>query len=123
VTDFYELKQGSHRFEVNYESGLLGALPEAAATWRERSPLTHAAHVRAPVLLFHGREDKAVPTRQSVDFAEAVQRAGGLAELVLYDEEGHSFVREATKRDMYQRMERFLEKYVINLQGPPPTST
>jgi dipeptidyl aminopeptidase/acylaminoacyl peptidase len=117
IAEFYELKQGSHRFEVNYEDRLLGALPETAAVWRQRSPLAHAAQVRAPVLLFHGGQDKAVPTRQSIDFAEAVRRHGGLAELVVYEDEGHSFVREANKRDMYVKMEQFLEKYVINLQA------
>jgi dipeptidyl aminopeptidase/acylaminoacyl peptidase len=116
IAQFYDLKQGSHRFELNYEDGLLGRLPGAAATWRDRSPLTHAAKVRAPVLLFHGGKDLAVPTRQSVDFAETVRRHGGLAEVVIYEEEGHSFAREANKREMYRKMESFLEKYVINLQ-------
>ena len=69
------------------------------------------------MLLFHGGADKAVPTQQSVDYAEAVRRKGGVAELVLYDEEGHSFTREQNRRDMYTRMERFLEKYVVNLQN------
>jgi dipeptidyl aminopeptidase/acylaminoacyl peptidase len=117
ISEFYDLKQGSHRFEVNYEDGLLGPLPAAAATWRQRSPLTHAAKVRAPVLLFHGGQDKAVPTRQSIDFAEAVRRRGGLAELVVYEDEGHSFTRERNRRDMYEKMEQFLDKYVINLQA------
>jgi dipeptidyl aminopeptidase/acylaminoacyl peptidase len=117
IAAFYDLKQGSHRFEVNYEDKLLGRLPEAAATWVQRSPLTHAAKVRAPVLLFHGGQDKAVPTKQSVDYAEAVRRGGGVAELVIYEEEGHSFTREHNRRDMYIRMEQFLEKYVVNLQN------
>lgn len=117
IGELYDLKQGSHRFEVNYEDGLIGRLPEAAALWRERSPIAHAGQVRAPVLLFHGGQDKAVPTQQSIAFAEAVRRGGGLAEVVIYEDEGHSFVREANKRDMYGKMEAFLEKYVSNLQG------
>lgn len=116
IGDMYELKQGSHRFEVNYEQGLIGRLPQAGRLWKERSPLTFVKAVRAPVQLFHGKEDKAVPYQQSVDFAEAVKRAGGVAELVLYDDEGHGFIKEANRRDQLERMERFLEKYVINLQ-------
>jgi dipeptidyl aminopeptidase/acylaminoacyl peptidase len=116
IGDLYELKQGSHRFEVNYEQGLIGRLPQAGRLWKERSPLTFVKAVRAPVQLFHGKEDKAVPYQQSVEFAEAVKRQGGVAELVLYDDEGHGFVKEANRRDQLERMERFLEKYVINLQ-------
>lgn len=116
IGDMYQLKQGSHRFEVNYEEGLIGRLPEAGPLWKQRSPLTHVKNVRAPVLLFHGKDDQAVPYQQSVDFAEAVRRGGGVAELVLYDGEGHGFMREATRRDMAEKMEAFLNRYVIAMQ-------
>ena len=116
IGNLYELKQGSHRFEVNYEQGLIGKLPDAGPLWKERSPLTHVRKVRAPVLLFHGTEDKAVPHQQSLEFAEAVRANGEVAELVSYEGEGHGFVKEATRRDVLEKMEKFLEKYVICLQ-------
>ena len=117
VGDLYELRQGSHRFEVNYEQGLVGKLPGEGLLWKERSPLTHVKNVRAPVLLFHGTDDKAVPHQQSVDFAEAVRRQGGIAELVSYPGEGHGFLKEANRKDQIERMERFLDKYVLCRQG------
>jgi dipeptidyl aminopeptidase/acylaminoacyl peptidase len=113
IGNMYEVKQGSHRFEVNYEERLIGRLPKAGALWKERSPLTHVKNVRAPMLLFHGTEDKAVPYQQSVEFAEAVRRNGGIADLVSYQGEGHGFVKEANRRDLIERIERFLNKYVI----------
>jgi len=116
IGNLYELKLGSHRFEVNYEQTLIGKLPEAGPVWKERSPLTHVKNVHAQVLLFHGTEDKAVPHQQSVEFVEAVKRNGGIAELVSYEGEGHGFVREANRRDVIEKMEKFLEKYVICLQ-------
>ena len=117
IGDLYELKQGSHRFEVNYEEGLIGRLPAAGPLWKERSPLTHVKNVRAPVLLFHGTDDKAVPHQQSVDFCEAVKRQGGIAELISYAGEGHGFVREANRKDVIEKMERFMNKYVVCLQN------
>jgi len=116
IANMYDAVMGAHRFERHYEEGLIGRLPEAGPLWMERSPLTYVDQVRAPVLLFHGTEDKAVPHQQSVDFAEAVRRRGGIAELVSYEGEGHGFAREENRRDMIQRMERFLEKYVLSLQ-------
>ena len=116
IGNMYELKVGSHRFEVNYEQTLIGKLPETGPLWKERSPLTHVKKVRAPVLLFHGTDDKAVPHQQSVEFAEAVKRNGGIAEMVSYEGEGHGFAREANRRDVIEKMEKFLEKYVICLQ-------
>ncbi|HEX7078933.1 MAG TPA: prolyl oligopeptidase family serine peptidase [Candidatus Eisenbacteria bacterium] len=116
IGNLHALIAGSHRFEVHYEQGLIGPLPQSGDLWRERSPLTHVARVRAPVLLFHGTEDKAVPHAQSVEFAEAVRRQGGVAELVSYEGEGHGFVREETRRDAAERMERFLERTVLARQ-------
>jgi dipeptidyl aminopeptidase/acylaminoacyl peptidase len=116
IGNMYDLRLGSHRFEVNYAFGLIGKLPESGLKWKERSPLTFVKAVRAPVLLFHGKEDKAVPYQQSVEFAEAVKGNGVPVELVLYDDEGHGFNKEASRRDCLERTEAFLEKYVINQQ-------
>ncbi len=117
IGDLYELRQGSHRFEVNYEQGLIGPLPAAGPLWKQRSPLTHVKQVRAPVLLFHGTDDKAVPHQQSVDFGDAVRRQGGIAEFTSYEGEGHGFVREANRKDMLEKIEKFLDKYVLCHQG------
>ena len=116
IGHLYDLLIGSHRFEINYNDTLLGRLPAAGPLWKARSPLTHVKQVRAPVLLFHGRDDLAVPVQQSIDYAEAVRRQGGVAELVIYEGEGHGVHREANRRDQIERMERFLDKYVLALQ-------
>ncbi len=116
ISHMYDAARGAHRFEVNYEHAIVGRLPETGPRWTERSPLAHVQAVRKPILLFHGAKDKAVPTRQSIDFAEAVRRQGGTAELVIFEDEGHSYYRAANLRTLYETMDRFLDKYVINLQ-------
>jgi dipeptidyl aminopeptidase/acylaminoacyl peptidase len=116
LAHIYDAVVGAHRFERHYEETLFGRLPEAGPLWQERSPITYVDRVRAPLLLFHGTEDKAVPCQQSVDFAEAMRRRGATVELVTYEGEGHGFAKEANRRDMMERMERFLDKYVLTLQ-------
>jgi dipeptidyl aminopeptidase/acylaminoacyl peptidase len=118
VGDLYEVMLGSHRFEKHYEQLLVGALPEAGRRWVQRSPLTHASLVRAPLLLFHGEQDKAVPVRQSIDFAASVRGHGGIVDLVTYPDEGHGFKREKTRKEVLERTLSFLEKYVRNQQAP-----
>jgi dipeptidyl aminopeptidase/acylaminoacyl peptidase len=116
ISHLYDSARGTHRFEVNYEDTIVGPLPAAGPLWVERSPLTHAKNVCRPILLVHGAQDKAVPTRQSIDYAEAVRRNGGTAELLIFDDEGHSYVRAANLQKLYETMDAFLDKYVINLQ-------
>ena len=116
LAHIYDAVIGAHRFERHYEESLMGRLPEAGPVWQERSPITHAHRVKAPLLLFHGLDDKAVPHQQSVDFRDAMRRHGGTVELVSYEGEGHVFAKEATRRDVIERMERFLEKHVLALQ-------
>ncbi len=117
ISQMYDAAKGAHRFEVNYEHTLIGPLPAAGPLWVERSPLAHVKNVRRPILLFHGRQDKAVPTPQSIEFAEAVRRQGGTAELVIFEDEGHSYYREANLRTVYETMDRFLDKYVLCQQA------
>jgi dipeptidyl aminopeptidase/acylaminoacyl peptidase len=113
ISHMYDAAKGAHRFEVNYEHTLIGQLPEAGRLWMERSPVAHVKKVRKPVLLFHGAKDKVVPVQQSLDFAEAVRRNGGPAELVVFEDEGHGFSREINLRTIYETMDRFLDKYVM----------
>lgn len=117
IGNLYDLQLGAHRFEARYNEILVGRLPEQAELWIDRSPLTHVKQTKAPVLLFHGKVDTVVPYQQSVEFAEALKAQGGIAELVLYDDEGHGFRKERNRKDIIEQMERFLEKYVLNLQG------
>jgi pimeloyl-ACP methyl ester carboxylesterase len=54
-----------------------------------------AADISAPVAIFHGREDDAVPVRDSLDAAGAL---GVDTALELYSGEGHRFSREGEAR-------------------------
>ena len=59
-----------------YTFRLVGPLPEASDTYRDRSPVSRAAEIRAPVLLLHGDADTSVPLAQSEAIADALRAAG-----------------------------------------------
>src|SRR5439155_27323805 len=72
-----------------YERTLFGGSPsELPDLYRERSPLTYAAHVRAPVFIWAGDNDSRCPIRQILNYVEALQSRGHDAELYRY-EAGH----------------------------------
>ena len=104
VTDLLDLAATTHRFESGYHLRLVGPLPEAAARYRERSPVTVAAQIRAPVLLLHGSADRSVRPEQSA--ALAARLADG--ERHVYEGEGHGWRRAATVADELARIDAFL---------------
>jgi dienelactone hydrolase len=107
---------------VSYVSGLLsfGGAPgyaEAASIgdpFRDRdqlvraSPVSRAADIRAPVLLMHGRQDARVPVMHATALAAAIRLAGGRCELVIYEDEGHRFVRPQNLANLRVRTLGFL---------------
>ena len=79
-----------------------GAVEQRARKYRERSPLTHAPHVRCPVLVQHGTDDPRVPLAQADGFVRALERAGVAVDLQVY-EGGHGPRRPSTELAVLQQ--------------------
>jgi dipeptidyl aminopeptidase/acylaminoacyl peptidase len=114
VTDLAALAADTHRFERHYNDSLVGPVPGAAAIWRDRSPITHAAALRVPTLVLQGDTDPVVPLAQSVAFVDAVSAAGGDVDLHVYAGEGHVWKRSATIADALSRTDDFLTRKVLS---------
>jgi dipeptidyl aminopeptidase/acylaminoacyl peptidase len=113
VTDLFDLAETTYRFESGYCDRLVGPLPEAAGTYRRRSPVAHATAIRAPVLVLQGAQDQAVPPAQAAALVEALRGAGTVVEHHVYDDEGHGFRRAATVADEIERIEGFFARWVL----------
>src|SRR2546425_989585 len=70
---------------------LLGSRVEDADWVRLASPVHHAAHASAPVLLVHGTADAVVSYRESARMHQALEAAGRTSELLLLDGAPHAF--------------------------------
>ena len=77
------------------------------------SPIYQVENVQKPQLIFHGLEDTVVPPQASEEWVEALRRAGKTFEYKTYAGEGHGFLQIAHQQDFYQRMERFLDWYLL----------
>jgi dipeptidyl aminopeptidase/acylaminoacyl peptidase len=102
VTDLRTLAATTHDFEAHYTDRLVGPLPEAAALYEQRSPLTHAATMTGAVLLLQGAEDAVVPPDQAHQLHDALTEAGRPCELRIFEGEGHGFRGADTLRDAYE---------------------
>jgi len=106
VSDLTFLAQDTHKFESRYLDGLLGPYPERADLYKERSPITHADRLSAPVIFFQGDEDKVVPVSQTELMVEALRKKGAPVGYLLFSGEQHGFrkaenIKRALDAELY----------------------
>jgi dipeptidyl aminopeptidase/acylaminoacyl peptidase len=92
---------------------VVGPLPQAAALYRERSPVTHAARITVPLLVLQGDRDTTVPKAQADALVEALRRTGSAVEYHVYEGEGHGWTKPETVSDELERSEKFLTRWVL----------
>jgi dipeptidyl aminopeptidase/acylaminoacyl peptidase len=93
VSDVAALARDTHKFESRYLDWLIGAYPQEAELYRERSPLTHADQLDCPVIFFQGSEDRVVPPNQTEMMVDALRRRGVPCGYLLFAGEQHGFRR------------------------------
>jgi len=72
------------------------------------SPVSRAADIAAPVLLFHGRQDARVPVHHAEALAAALEQAGHRYDLTIYADEGHLYARPQNVVDCRAQCLEFL---------------
>jgi dipeptidyl aminopeptidase/acylaminoacyl peptidase len=83
--------------------------------YRERSPITYANRITAPVLMIAGENDSRCPIRQVRQFEAALQRRGRIVETHSYASGHHA--SEAAELASFAEVELdFLQR---NLPGAP----
>jgi dipeptidyl aminopeptidase/acylaminoacyl peptidase len=113
VANQFTLASDTHKFEQRYLDSMLGPLPEAAATYRERSPIFHAAKIVDPLAVFQGAIDRVVPREQSDAIVASLQARGIPHEYHVYEGEGHGWRKSETIEAFYKSVEAFLKQYVL----------
>src|SRR5207249_5573691 len=89
VTDLFDLDETTHRFEKHYLHSIVGPLPEAAAHYRDRSPVNGADRITSPPLILQGDADAVVPVAQSRAIAQRRQTLRRRVERHEYEGERH----------------------------------
>lgn len=113
IANQFTLAMDTHKFEARYSDWLLGSLPEAAETWRDRSPIFAADKIEDALIVFQGSDDKVVPQSQSDTIVNAVKRKGVPLEYHIYEGEGHGFRKPENIADYFEKTLKFLLQHVI----------
>jgi dipeptidyl aminopeptidase/acylaminoacyl peptidase len=90
----------------------MGDLEKNKDLYRDRSPIFFVDQIRAPLLLLAGGHDPRCPEEEAQQVLDAVKERGGVAELKVFENEGHGFARVENLIDAYQRVSGFLKARV-----------
>jgi dipeptidyl aminopeptidase/acylaminoacyl peptidase len=113
VSNQFTLASDTHKFEARYLDSMLGPLPEAAAIYRERSPIFFANKITDPIAVFQGDIDRVVPRAQSDEIVASLKARGVPHEYHVYQGEGHGWRKSETIESFYGSVDRFLRQYVV----------
>ena len=113
VANQFTLASDTHKFEQRYLDQMIGPLPEAAAKYRERSPIFHVEKIRDAIAVFQGDIDRVVPREQSDSIVASLRARGVPHEYHVYEGEGHGWRKPETIEAFYGAVERFLKERVL----------
>ncbi len=100
IGNLITLARLTHKFESRYLDSLLGgSLEEAEEVYRERSPINHLDHLKAPMIVFQGLDDKVVSPEVSQEIVQLLEKKGIKHEYVEYEGESHGFRKKETRVD------------------------
>jgi len=94
-----------------YDLAIMGDTNKDKERYMERSPINFVDQIKAPLLILAGGHDPRCPSTESEQVASAVKKRNGVAELKIYENEGHGFAKVENQIDAYTRVADFLKKY------------
>jgi dipeptidyl aminopeptidase/acylaminoacyl peptidase len=86
--------------------------PEELADMLARSPITRVDRIRTPLLVIQGANDVRVVQAESDNLVEALRARGVEVEYMVKEDEGHGFVNPDNVIDMFNAVDRFLQKHL-----------
>ena len=79
---------------------------------RQISPLFHTDKVTKPLIVLQGAQDPRVLKVESDEIVAGVKKNGVPVEYVLFEDEGHGFVKKENQIEAYGRVLKFLDTYL-----------
>jgi dipeptidyl aminopeptidase/acylaminoacyl peptidase len=82
------------------------------------SPLFHTDKVTKPLIVLQGTQDPRVLQVESDEIVEGVRKNGVPVEYVLFEDEGHGFVKKENQIEAYSSILKFLDTYLKKENAP-----
>ncbi len=120
-TDLRHAAEAAPAMEVARLQRLLGTEDLSDPIWDERSAIRNAAAVSAPLLLQQGADDPVVTLEETQRYYDALVADGKEVALVVFENEGHGFVRADSLEQAWRtELSFYADLWGITLQHPVP---
>jgi dipeptidyl aminopeptidase/acylaminoacyl peptidase len=82
---------------------------------RERSPVTYAHQIAAPLLVVQGANDPRVPKAEAEQIVQAAQANGADVTYIVFDDEGHGFTIRENHTKAHTAIAEFLRNHLLQV--------
>jgi dipeptidyl aminopeptidase/acylaminoacyl peptidase len=89
-----------------------GSLEKDLEFLRSISPIYKVDRIRAPLFVLQGKNDPRVPYTESEQIVKALRDRNRPVEYILFEDEGHGFVKLNNRLLMYPKIVEFLDKHM-----------
>jgi len=91
---------------------MIGHPEKEKELYQKISPIFHADRIKAPLLVVQGANDPRVNKQESDQIVDALKKRGIEVVYMVKSNEGHGFLNEENRFDLYRAMEEFLGKHL-----------
>jgi dipeptidyl aminopeptidase/acylaminoacyl peptidase len=112
ISNFITFLQNTGDYRKNNRATEYGSLENDREFLENISPLGRVNNIAAPLMIIHGRNDPRVPVGEAEQMYGAIIKNGGIAELHIYEDEGHGIAKQKNRLDIYPKIVKFLDKNV-----------
>lgn len=109
TSDIVDWRYSSVGLPYSYQ---LTPTAEALAVMLEKSPIVHAAQIKAAVLLMLGGRDRRVSPHQGLELYKALKSRDSPVRLLWFPEDGHSLSRVDTQADCFLNTALWLQQHL-----------
>ena len=99
--------------EMMYE--MIGHPEKDKDLLQEISPLFHVEKIKAPLLIAQGAKDPRVKKAESDQMVAALKERGIEVPYIVKENEGHGFLNEENRLELYREIEKFLTMHLTPL--------
>jgi len=108
ISNWVTFLENTSDYRRKHREGEYGSLEHDREFLHSISPINHVEKIKAPLLVFHGRNDPRVPVGETTQMVEAIRTQGVPVEYIIFEDEGHGMVKLHNKLVAYDAIMQFL---------------